>query len=537
MDILSYLAELVKTRKEVGIPGIGTFYKRKLPGRYDSEKKAFVPPSFELEFTEEVREHLALAEFISKEKNISLDSSNYFLGQFAEGLKAELHDKGTANLAGLGFLKLEEEVLSFVAGDQASAGFAFFGLPKIKEPTLPAEEFIQDGESNEELHDIDHQDLASEQVQEDSESVKEELDDFVELNKELPDNQIQELNAEQNNPEFAEEELDLIESNEEIPDAQISQIDQGHSEQDSVSEEPGETLKDSNDSVKEDEDPIYEEISEVSHYEYQSVPEVPVYVETVENLEEEQIESVHEIENKAISDEPIVEEKPLLVQRPGEYSRINTEDQETASVWTFYNSNNPDNTVSTVDDKKATPLYIKLLIALAFLIAILVALYFVRPELFENKAEISTESSSKAISKDSLKSEADTLAKADSISVSPVVVSEDTALQDTSQIKPEIVDIKAANPTPSKETSLPLRFEILAASLANKTEADNFLAQMKKRGIKAKIADLPGKKFKITLGTFSNEAEAKKELEVLKERTKIPDIYIFPVKHTNTNHK
>ena len=99
------------------------------------------------------------------------------------------------------------------------------------------------------------------------------------------------------------------------------------------------------------------------------------------------------------------------------------------------------------------------------------------------------------------------------------------------QIKPTPV---IAPPTAE---SAALRFEIIAASLANRKEAENFLAQMKKRGFPAKIADLPGKRLKITLGTFTDEASAKKQLESLRVSTKIPDIYILPVKHTNTNHK
>ncbi|WP_448635674.1 HU domain-containing protein [Pedobacter panaciterrae] len=66
MDILSYLTELIKTRKEVGISGLGTFYKKKSPGRYDVETHSFLPPSYTLAFAEENRESQSLIAYISK---------------------------------------------------------------------------------------------------------------------------------------------------------------------------------------------------------------------------------------------------------------------------------------------------------------------------------------------------------------------------------------------------------------------------------------------------------------------------------------
>ncbi|WP_432711945.1 hypothetical protein, partial [Pedobacter sp.] len=50
MDILSYLAEVIQANKEVGVPELGTFSKKKLPGRYDAALHSFLPPSLQLAF-------------------------------------------------------------------------------------------------------------------------------------------------------------------------------------------------------------------------------------------------------------------------------------------------------------------------------------------------------------------------------------------------------------------------------------------------------------------------------------------------------
>jgi len=65
-------------------------------------------------------------------------------------------------------------------------------------------------------------------------------------------------------------------------------------------------------------------------------------------------------------------------------------------------------------------------------------------------------------------------------------------------------------------------FEIIAAAFARKSEADTYLQECSKKGIKAKIVEnMPGKMLKISLGTFYDEEEAKTDLRrIHKEITK-----------------
>ena len=108
MDILSYLTELIKTNKSVGIEGLGTFLKQKKPGRYDVEKHSFTPPSSAVEFTSEVKENSLLGKRISEERNISLESANYFIQQFSEKIIEDLQNSGKADIGSLGNLVTDE---------------------------------------------------------------------------------------------------------------------------------------------------------------------------------------------------------------------------------------------------------------------------------------------------------------------------------------------------------------------------------------------------------------------------------------------
>ncbi|MEE1943476.1 hypothetical protein VRU48_00055 [Pedobacter sp. KR3-3] len=147
MDILLYLTELLQTRKTVGIVGLGTLYKKKTPGKYDAAQHAFIPPSYALAFTTELKEQEELAGFISQRRNISIESSNYFIGEFAEQIQAKLHDHQEADLEPIGKLKLVNGEIVFEPEAESSFGFEFYGLPTLsdlKQQDTHAEEPVQD---------------------------------------------------------------------------------------------------------------------------------------------------------------------------------------------------------------------------------------------------------------------------------------------------------------------------------------------------------------------------------------------------------
>jgi len=144
MDILSNLTELLKTRKEVGINGVGTISKRKSPGRYDTETHSFLPPVHLLEFTTDIRENTALAGIISQKKNISVDSATYYADQFAEELLKQLDETGMADLGELGKLVKLDGKVNYIPPAEPGFGFDFYGFPVLKDLVRPpAEEALE----------------------------------------------------------------------------------------------------------------------------------------------------------------------------------------------------------------------------------------------------------------------------------------------------------------------------------------------------------------------------------------------------------
>jgi len=133
MDIVSYLAVVIQTNKEVGVPELGTFFKKKSPGRYDSELHSFLLPSLQLAFKSEVTENTLLAEYICKQHNLSEESANYHIDQFVANLKEKLSENKEVDLKTLGRIVLQEGELKFVANPQLNLGFKFYGLPEMAE--------------------------------------------------------------------------------------------------------------------------------------------------------------------------------------------------------------------------------------------------------------------------------------------------------------------------------------------------------------------------------------------------------------------
>lgn len=139
MDVLSYLSELIQTRKAVGISGLGTVFKKKIPGRYDAETHSFIPPSYTLDFTDEIKEENLLAAFIGKKRNVSDDTAAYFINEFSTETLRQLNNDGTFSFGDLGTLIKSDERISFEPAESINYGFDFYGLPAVKEEALAAE--------------------------------------------------------------------------------------------------------------------------------------------------------------------------------------------------------------------------------------------------------------------------------------------------------------------------------------------------------------------------------------------------------------
>ena len=131
MDILSYLLERLEIWKTVGITALGTFYKKRIPGRYDTETQRFLPPKYEIAFSNTVENDDDFAHYIGEKRHISTESAHFFIQEFVKDIQSQLAKQQMAAIDGLGQLKIENNQLIFLPASAESAGFDFYGLPPV----------------------------------------------------------------------------------------------------------------------------------------------------------------------------------------------------------------------------------------------------------------------------------------------------------------------------------------------------------------------------------------------------------------------
>ena len=406
MDILLYLVELLKTRKAVGVAGLGTFYKQKSPGRYDAAQHAFIPPTYTLAFTKKIKEQEELPSYISSERNITLQSANYFISEFAERIQNELADKQEADLGELGKLIYSNNEIQFVPIERNSVGFDFYGLPKVNE--------------------IENDTSISQSSKHLEENI---LEEIVEENKLEEENPGQETEPEEN-------------------------------------------------VLLNDEQEVYDEISEVKNIPvtYHQLNDNPPVIETVEK-EPEIVEEV-------------TETTPVNVVEPQH------EEEE--------------------ESKTGLPFFVKFLIAILVIIALGAIIYFINPNFFNNyfnKNFGNREQVTAPIMADSVTNSVDTTA-VDSLAQNNDLIK----LGTDSVTKPKI------------DSTAITTFEVLVSAVATEKKANKIIANLAKEGVQAKKIKLSKTMINISAGTFLTEYEAKLYRDSLRVVLKNQGIYIQPIK-------
>ena len=134
MDVGLYISDLLKEHNAVSLPGIGTFYIRKVNAFYDDTQGLFFPPYNEIAFksanfsmSPELIRHISLV------KNISELSSRYFIEKYAASLKLSLKNTGIAEINTVGTLRGYEQGYTFHS-DTIYNNQLTFGLVPIKDP-------------------------------------------------------------------------------------------------------------------------------------------------------------------------------------------------------------------------------------------------------------------------------------------------------------------------------------------------------------------------------------------------------------------
>ncbi|AMQ00175.1 hypothetical protein AY601_3304 [Pedobacter cryoconitis] len=535
MDILSYLSELIQTRKAVGVSGLGTVYKKKLPGRYDAGMHSFVPPSYTIDFTPEVKEEIILAEFISKKRNVSIDTANYFIDEFSTGILQQLNNQQHADFGELGKLYKADDEFRFEPAEKLNYGFDFYGLPVVKADQEPsAEEIMPETPSVEENQSNTEEEVVPAVVPVEEEEDQASVEEISAASEEeaLPF----ETPAVPDQIETPEQEVTLAEEKDEAPAEEIPVI------------VPVETV------VPHMEEPAIPEEKEktegvpTTHTEEPVTPAATTAAPAVTPVQEPTIETVVPHQENFIPDspgQPRKDEKQLRAEiealnfyrSKSPVAKATITEQEEV-IWNikdntkanepapFYNKNeeiyNPE---EEEEQPKGTPLYLKIILGFLILVIMMIVAYMVKPEWFSGIlanspfATPKTEEPIKRPIQERYKSEAIT-APADTPKTT--VAAPSTAAP--AAAKKDSVLKKAVAPTHDAAVV----YEIIGASMHDQKEADRFIELMKRSGITAKVVtNMSGKRLKMSIATLKDEESAKLELERLSKKLKIPGIYIY----------
>lgn len=133
MDIALYISTILQEQDELGVPGLGTFHKKKAAARFDPISKKFFPPGYQLSFTEGKTSNRSLINYISKTKNISESSADYFAEKYGNQIKNDLTASPTVQIGDLGVFHSGELGISFEPG-AISFSPEGFGLTAVAEP-------------------------------------------------------------------------------------------------------------------------------------------------------------------------------------------------------------------------------------------------------------------------------------------------------------------------------------------------------------------------------------------------------------------
>ena len=432
MDILSYLTDLLNKQNEVGIEGLGTFFKQKLPGRYDTEKHLFVPPTYVLNFKAEINEGSSFSSYLASSKDISNESAQHHIGLFVEEINRQLAVSNEADLDSIGKLSYVNDVLILKEQGDIDLGASFYGLPNIS-----------------------------------TKDLKEPITSLAIA--EVPENK--------------------------------------------------------NQSKFNDEQEIYEEISELQKI---KIPEPLVVIETPETNTEEETEqpslSENTIEQPVVEVEKQIETEEILSPAPTKTEKsipnIQTADAPPANIWHFDKGrvNEQDNNLNEPLEERKTGLsgWIKVLIVIILVAIISAGVYILKPTWFGQNPSPVVQTELKDTAAAVVQPVAlDTLSNSDSTSLS-------TPIDTVSETSP-VADLTKDSTT----------WEIISASLT-KREVNQYIRDMKARGYTVKpVPAMPGKKrIKMSIATFNTEESALEGRKLLVQKLKNKDLYIFQNKNT-----
>ncbi|GGI25120.1 SPOR domain-containing protein [Pedobacter mendelii] len=521
MDILLYLSELLQQRTSVGITGLGTFFKKKFAGRYDKEKQSFLPPGYSLQFNSDVKNADLLSNFIAEKRNISVESANYYITQFAEETNKKLELEHEAYLENIGRLYFtEHEGLSFDPSKNINYGSEFYGLAAVAETEVTSE--------------IHTKELAFEKASNLQESVEEEplksshlLDEEKPVDKVFPIIENVELdevkddlkytlsNSEQETAEILDAEHEELVEQEEllipVPDAVKEQHEELPNHFDHTAESEEENIIVGQHAIEPETTDTKDKVEvptpvTASHSEYPNRFSL--------RSETEESKTYINLEDEAKSEAPIIKAPDFIkeqhAENPNRFGHDPLSDE-----------------VLEEEAPQGMSTWLKVTIIILILIIIAAITYLIKPELFTGQKEAIKDTKvvidSQKVPIDTTKTKQDSIAKTDSILKANQVLNK----IDSPKIKVAAAP-KTAIQTPK---TINTTYEVIGASFRTTKAAEKFIQQMKGYGITAKIVPIEGPFKKVSLASYKTEKEALDARPTLSKKVRIKEL---DIKQINT---
>ncbi|MFC3562540.1 HU domain-containing protein [Pedobacter jamesrossensis] len=185
-----------------------------------------------------------------------------------------------------------------------------------------------------------------------------------------------------------------------------------------------------------------------------------------------------------------------------------------------------------IEDEEEKSNWPKVWIGVAILLVIAAIVYFAKPELFNRQEKVAEKQNTpvidsvKTVNIDSAKLKQDSIAKTDSILKANQVQNK----IDSQKAKP-VTTVKPATTNLAPQKTGVTTYEVIGASFKTTKKAEQFVAQMKGYGLKARIVPIEGPYKKVSIASFKTEKEAIDARPVLSKKVRIKEL---DIKQINT---
>jgi len=554
MDILAYALEFLQQRKTVAVKGLGSFHKKKFPGRYDRETKSFLPPGYTLQFSAEAREDDGLIDFIIEKRNVSKETATYFVTQFVEATHEMLETEHEVEYEDFGRLFFtEHEGLSFEPAQNITYGSEFYGFPEVKDLAFLREKPVTDEVKHTEVAEapayVSTTQIEAQQPEIETIELDEVRDDLTktlgnhpqtdfkpteaDASKAEPDGE----NIQTNTPQQAETPEEHVETVP-VPQSVVDQHEEnpyqfGHtpeSEEETTTYHQLEEVTPAPDFVQEQHaehpnrfghTPEAEEQHTIVNRDELSVSEEKL-TESPAFIKQQHAEHPHRFghtpepeERRTIVNRDELEEDENVIQSPAFIKQQHAEHP---------NRFGHDPMADQPEEIEKKSIWPKIFIIIGILLVIGAVIFLVKPDLFKpTDIEDTPEMGAMQVpieKEDPLKAKLDSIAKTDSILKANQVQKTKAPIQDTGKTSVNV-----------NKTDGPKQYDIIIASYKFEKDAQAHIAKLKLKGIDAHIAKISGLRKSIGIGPYKDQNDALKEMEILEKKFKGKGYY---VKQINT---